>query len=409
MERALERLLRLGWLEGLGRNVIVLGFVSLLTDISSEMLYPVVPLFLTEVLRAPMSIVGLIEGIAESTASLLKVVAGWWSDRVGKRRPMVIAGYGASAISKPLLALAGTWHLVLFSRVIDRIGKGIRNPPRDAMIAASCDAEHRGKGFGLHRAMDTLGASLGPVAAVGLLALFHGSYRPVFVLAFIPAALGVAVLALFTHETPVKKPSTAQALAGRGALTPELKRLLLVLGVFALGNSSDVFLLLRAKDVGFTPTAVLWVYVFYNIVYALTAGPAGTLSDRLGRRRLMIGGLIAFAVVYFGFALGPGRAGVWVLFTLYGLYAAATEGIAKAYVADLSTPQNRGTAMGLLDTVRGITAFVASAVAGLLWTHVHPAAPFVYGAVCALAAAGMFHATLAGVQAATTSQETDGT
>lgn len=394
MERMLDRLSKLRWLEGLGRNVIVLGLVSLFTDISSEMLYPVVPLFLTEVLKAPMSIVGLVEGIAESTASLLKVASGWYSDRSGKRRPLVIWGYGASAVSKPFLALATTWHLVLFSRVIDRIGKGLRNPPRDAMIAASCDKEHRGKAFGLHRAMDTLGASLGPVAAVVLLTVFPGSYRPIFLLAFIPAVLGVFVLARFTHETPVEKPAVDQPPAGRGALTPELKRLLVVLGIFALGNSSDVFLLLRARNVGFTATSVLWVYVFYNLVFALTAGPAGTLSDRFGRRRLMIGGLIAFAVVYFGFALGPGRAGIWALFAVYGLYAAANEGIAKAYVADLSTPQNRGTAMGLLDTVRGITAFVASAIAGLLWTHVGPSAPFVYGAVCALAAAWLFQALL---------------
>ena len=378
-------------LQGLGRNVVILGFVSLFTDISSEMLYPVIPLFLTVVLNAPMSVIGLIEGLAESSASLLKMASGWWSDRVGRRQPFVVWGYSLSAISKPLLALAASWHLVLVSRLIDRVGKGIRTSPRDAMIAASCDPDARGKAFGLHRAMDTIGAFIGPLLAVLFLSVFEFSYRTIFVIAFIPAALGVASLAFLNRETPRAVPAAAGP-QGRGPLSGDLKRFVLIFGVFALGNSSDVFLLLKAKQVGLSANAVLMTYVFYNFIYAAAATPAGWLSDRLSRRTLMIGGLGVFAVVYTGFAFATSGLAIWALFALYGVYAAATEGVSKALVADLSTPENRGTAMGLLHAVQGILAFAASAVAGLLWTHISPAAPFLYGAACAAAAAGLLFA-----------------
>jgi MFS family permease len=374
-------------LQGLGRNVVILGVVSLFTDISSEMLYPVVPLFLTTVLNAPMSVVGLIEGIAESTASLLKIASGWWSDRARRRQPFVVWGYSLSAVSKPLLALAASWHLVLVSRLVDRVGKGIRTSPRDAMIAASCAPDARGKAFGLHRAMDTIGAFFGPLLAVLLLSHFHVSYQTIFVLAFIPAALGVAALAFLQKEAAAAAPE--KSAGGRAPISAELKRFVLIYGVFALGNSSDVFLLLKAKDAGLSANGVLLTYVFYNFVYALAATPAGWLSDKLSRRTLMAGGLVVFAVVYTGFALAPAGWMIWALFALYGFYAAATEGVSKALVADLSTPENRGTAMGLLHMTTGVLAFVASTVAGLLWSRIGPAAPFVYGAVCAVASAGL--------------------
>ncbi len=376
------------FVQGLGRNVFILGFVSLFTDISSEMLYPIVPLFLTTVLAAPMSVVGLIEGIAESTASLLKIVSGWWSDRAGRRQPFVVWGYSLSAISKPLLALAATWHVVLVSRLIDRLGKGIRTSPRDAMIAASCAPEARGKAFGLHRAMDTIGAFFGPLLAILLLSVFHLGYKAIFIIAFIPAGIGVATLAFLRKEDPLPK-ATGEGPRPRAPLSPELKQFVLICGLFALGNSSDVFLLLKAKAAGFSANGVLMTYVFYNFVYALAATPAGWLSDRLSRRALMIGGLIVFAVVYAGFALVPGKPAIWILFALYGLYAAATEGVSKALVADLSSPENRGTAMGLHHMVTGVMAFVASVVAGLLWDHVAPAAAFLYGSICALLAAAL--------------------
>jgi MFS family permease len=378
--------------QGLGRNVVILGFVSLFTDISSEMLYPIVPLFLTVVLNAPMSVIGLIEGLAESTASLLKIASGWWSDRVGRRQPFIVWGYSLSAISKPLLALATSWHFVLVSRLIDRVGKGVRTSARDAMIAASCTPDARGKAFGLHRAMDTIGAFLGPILAVLLLSVFHFSYQMIFMIAFIPAAIGVATLAFLQRETPMQKPAVGTAEA-RAPISRELKKFVLIYGLFALGNSSDVFLLLKAKQVGLTANGVLLTYVFYNFVYALAATPAGWLSDKLSRRTLMIGGLVVFALVYTGFAFATSEFAIWILFALYGVYAAATEGVSKALVADLSTPENRGTAMGLMHTVTGLLAFVASTAAGLLWTHVSPAAPFLYGAACAAAAAVLLLAT----------------
>lgn len=381
--------------QGLGRNVVILGFVSLFTDISSEMLYPIVPLFLTIVLNAPMSVVGLIEGIAESTASLLKIASGWWSDRVGRRQPFVVWGYSLSAISKPLLALAASWHLVLVSRLIDRLGKGIRTSARDAMIAASCTPDARGKAFGLHRAMDTIGAFVGPILAVVFLSVFHLSYQTIFVIAFIPAALGVATLAFLHREAPAPKPAAGTP-GGRAPISKELKKFVLIYGLFALGNSSDVFLLLKAKQIGLTANGVLMTYIFYNFIYALAATPAGWLSDKLSRRTLMIGGLGVFAVVYTGFAFATSELAIWALFALYGVYAAATEGVSKALVADLSTAENRGTAMGLLHTVQGLLAFAASVVAGLLWTHVSPAAPFLYGAICAAAAAAVLLMATAG-------------
>jgi MFS family permease len=394
----------------------VLGLVSLLTDISHEMLYPVVPLFLTTVLGAPMTAVGLIEGVAECTASLLKVVSGWYSDRLRRRRPFLFAGYALSAVSKPLLALAASWHLVLASRLLDRLGKGVRTGARDSLIAASCDPAHRGKAFGLHRAMDTVGAFLGPLFALLLLSHFHTSYRTVFLIAFIPALAGVTAILLVKREPAAKlrdwlafrsnqprPPSThgakcvpvpdfaaTTAVLPPPLISPDLRRFLFVVGLFALGNSSDVFLLLRAKDAGFSQTLVLLVYVFYNLVHALAALPAGWLSDRLGRRGIIVGGYCTFAAVYLGFAFAPHPALIWVLFALYGFYGAAAEGVAKAHVADLSSPGTRGTAMGLLQTVMGLMAFIASLAAGALWQHVAPSAPFIYGATCALLAAGVF-------------------
>ncbi|MBI5208496.1 MAG: MFS transporter [Elusimicrobia bacterium] len=370
--------------EGLTRNVVLLGAVSFLTDISSEMLYPILPLFLTGVLHAPMTAVGLIEGVAEATASLLKAASGWWSDRTPRRKPFTVWGYGLSALSKPVLALAASWHVVLLSRFLDRVGKGVRGAARDALIADSTDSRFWGKAFGLHRAMDTLGAAIGPLVALFLLEVRHLSYQQVFVLAFAPAALGVLVLAGLVSETPRPLPPRPSAPQGvsPAALSPGLKRFLLVYGVFAAGNSSDVFILLKAKQAGFTTVAVILAYVGYNIVYALAAAPAGWLSDRMGRGRTLACGLALFAGVYLGFGLAKTGAALWTLFGIYGLYAALTEGVAKAMVADLSCPANRGTAMGAFHGSCGLMAFAASGAAGLLWSKVSPAAPFLLAAVC---------------------------
>lgn len=376
-----------GMRAALTRNVTFLGAVSALTDISSEMLYPVVPVFLTSVLGAPMQVVGLIEGAAEATASFMKILGGRLSDRLGRRKPFVVAGYSLSALSKPLLALAASWQFVLFSRFVDRVGKGLRTSARDAMIAGSAPREHWGKAFGFHRAMDTLGAALGPLAALALIQYTgpaNPDYRLIFLLAFVPALLGVAVLALAVKEV-------AAAPAAPGAAREPLGRDFLafagIYAVFALFNSSDVFLIMRAKGLGFSLTQVILAYVGYNLVYALLASPAGWLADRVGKLRAMSFGFVVFAAVYLGFALADRAWLVWPLFALYGFYGAFNEGIAKAVVSHLSGERNRATAMGYFQGAAGLLAFAASALAGLLWDRVSPAAPFVAGAAGALLAA----------------------
>lgn len=374
---------------GLGRNVFVLGLVSLFTDISSEMVYPIVPIFLTSVLHAPMDVLGLIEGIAESAASLLKWVAGAWSDRVGRRTPFVVFGYGVSSISKPLLFLAASWHWVLFSRLIDRFGKGLRTAPRDVMIAAASDPARRGKAFGFHRAMDTVGACIGPLLAALMLHHYHLPLRAIFVWAFIPAVLGVLALAFLKRSPAAERKIKAapEDAPTREPLPGALKRFIAIYALFALGNSSDVFLILRAKSLGFSDTATLLTYVFYNFVYATAATPAGWISDHVSRRKLMTGGLVVFALVYGGFAAARAPWMIWALFALYGFYGAATEGVAKAYVTDLAPARRRGAALGLYQAVTGLTVFFASLAAGALWKHLGPWATFSYGAALALGAA----------------------
>ena len=372
---------------GLTRNVTFLGVVSGLTDISSEMLYPIIPVFLTTVLGAPMQVVGLIEGVAEATASLLKIVGGRLSDRFGKRKPFVVAGYSLSAISKPLLALAASWHFVLFSRFIDRVGKGLRTSARDALIADSIDKEHWGKAFGFHRAMDTMGAALGPLAALLIISSMPAEkpdYRFIFMAAFIPAVLGVFVLLYFVREAAAAPKAPGASPAARTPMTSDFKVFLFLYAIFALGNSSDVFLIMKAKDLGFTLTHVILAYTGYNLVYALLAAPAGWLSDRLGKIKTMAFGFLVFAAVYLGFALADKPWMVWLLFALYGFYGAFNEGIAKAVVAHLSGPANRASAMGYFQGTLGFLTFAASALAGFLWDRVSPSAPFLVGAAGAL-------------------------
>ncbi|MCX5786186.1 MAG: MFS transporter [Elusimicrobia bacterium] len=389
---------------GLNRNITMLGVVSGLTDISSEMLYPVMPIFLTSVLMAPMRVVGLIEGVAEATASFVKIFGGIWSDRVKKRKPFVVLGYSLSSISKPLIALAFTWHFVLFARFIDRLGKGLRTSPRDALVAASVDKQYWGKAFGFHRAMDTAGAALGPLVTLFLLNRLGLDYRTIFFIAFVPAALGVLTLALFVKEYT----STAEAGGERvgirtenvnpqnpspSPLTPALpmtadfKIFVLLYAIFAAGNSSDVFLIMKAKNTGFTTTHVILAYTGYNILYAIFAMPAGWISDHLGKIKTMAFGFFIFTAVYAGFALTHSKTVIWLLFLLYGFYGAFTEGVAKAVVSHLSSSGNRATAMGYFQGALGFLTFFASVTAGFLWDKISPAAPFLMGSVCALLSA----------------------
>ncbi|MFB3093472.1 MAG: MFS transporter [Dehalococcoidia bacterium] len=370
---------------GVKRPVFILGVVSFLTDVSSEMVYPLVPLFLTSVLGAPLTAVGIIEGLAEGGASLFKTVGGWASDRLRMRRPLVFAGYALSAVAKPLLAAAYVWPVVLLVRFGDRAGKGVRTAPRDALVAEVTPAQVRGRAFGFHRAADTLGAVVGPAVALGLLALFSDNFRLIFILAFIPAVAGVALVSLVRERPPPP--------AAVGARTSTWRELgvgfYVFLGVslvFALGNSSDVFLLLRAKDVGLSNSEVVLSYMLFNLVYAVVAMPAGIASDRLGRRNVIGVGFAVFAAVYVGFGLAGGGAVIWPLFAVYGLHMALTEGVGRAFVADFVPGERRATALGLYQGAMGGMILLSSVIAGALWDIVDPAAPFFLGAVTALLA-----------------------
>jgi len=378
-------------LKGITKNVFILGMVSLFTDISSEMIYPLIPIFLTAVLGAPMAIVGVIEGIAESTASILKVFSGWFSDKLGKRRPFIVSGYSCSAVAKPLLAAAFSWPVVLVARFIDRFGKGVRTSARDAMIADETNTQNRGKAFGFHRAMDTSGAVLGPLLALVLLTLLEENYRLIFLIALIPAVTAVVLLLLFVKERVKIALSPAEAPKfNLGQFDRRFKLFLLIILIFGLGNSSDVFLIMRAKNLGFSTMLVVVAYVLYNSVYALLSTPAGILSDRIGRRRVIMTGFFIFAAVYFGFAFVRTNIYVWGLFAIYGFYVAMTEGVSRAFVSDLVPTEKRGTALGIFHTTTGLVTFAASFIAGLLWTYVSVPAPFIYGGIMAALAAILF-------------------
>ncbi len=370
---------------GVKRPVFVLGIVSFLTDVSSEMVYPLVPLFLTSVLGAPLAAVGLIEGLAEGAASLFKTVGGWTSDRLRVRRPLVFAGYALSAVAKPLLAAAYVWPVALLVRFGDRSGKGIRTAPRDALVADVTPPESRGRAFGFHRATDTLGAVVGPAVALGLLAAFADNFRLIFLLAFVPGLAAVALIALVKERPPAPSPSGSARIAWRGLGTGFYVFLGISL-LFALGNSSDVFLLLRAKDVGLSNSEVVLSYMLFNVVYAVLAMPAGIVSDQLGRRNVIGGGFAVFAVVYLGFALAGRGAVVWPLFAVYGVHMALTEGVGRAFVADFVPSERRATALGLYQGAMGGMILLSSVVAGALWDAVDPAAPFFLGGATALVA-----------------------
>ncbi len=411
----------------LGRTVIALGFVSLLTDMSSEMAYTQVPIFLTGVLGASAVSVGLIEGVAESTASLLRLASGYWSDKTGKRKPLTVLGYSFGAISKPLMALAYVWPLVLLLRFVDRFGKGLRTAPRDALITETTPKELRGRAFGLHRAMDTTGAVLGPLFGLAFLGFLHRyahsndlahNLRLLFVFAGIPGLLAVLTLlfavkeektedrrqkaegnaergmmsnelnshsSLITHHSSPSSPSTSFWFR----LSPEYRRFLLVIFLFNLGNSSDAFLVLRAGNLGFTPSQVLWLYAAFNVVEAVLGYGAGILSDRIGRRPLIISGYVVFALVYLGFGLASSKTAIVVLFLLYGLYYTLTQGVQRAFAADMADPKQRATQIGAYHTVVGIALLPASLIAGILFER-NPALPFFVGAITASFSAVFF-------------------
>lgn len=375
---------------GITRNVVVLGLVSFLTDISSEMVYPLVPLFLTTVLGAPVIAVGLIEGVAESIASVLKLVSGWTADRFGRHKRLVIVGYGLSSIAKPLLALATAWSVVFVARSVDRVGKGIRGAPRDALLVADIDPAYRGRAFGFHRALDAAGAVVGPLLGLALLTATGQRFRLIFILAAIPGLLGVLlILAVRDSNVGVKPTAGLPRLRGVwGQMPGSYRRFLFVGMLFALGNSADAFLVLRARDLGLGLTGAVLAYVVLKLVATATSFPAGILADQIGRRRVLGVGFGLFAGVYGGLALigFASTTWIWPLFALYGLYLALTDGVGRAVIVDLAPGSLRGGALGLYQGAVGLMALASSLLAGLLWQSVGAWSPFALGAVTALLA-----------------------
>ena len=371
-------------------------------DISSEMVLNVLPLYLANVLGVATSVIGLIEGIAEATASLLKVFSGWLSDKLRQRKWLAVAGYGLSALVKPLFLWANSWWSVAGVRWADRFGKGIRTAPRDALIADSVGGNKRGLAFGVQRAADTAGAMLGLVIAFvvvwltqrGRVGLTASTFRALVLVSLVPAVLAVVSLAAAAQDVPVASPQAAPRFAFR-SLGTRFTTFMLIVGLFDVGNSSDAFLVLRAQERGLSVLGVLSMLVAFNLVYTLVSAPAGSLSDRIGRRKLVIGGWLVYAFIYLGFALAQSGWQVWVLYVLYGLYYGLSYGTAKAMIADIVPEAVRGTAYGTYNAVLGFLDLPASLIAGLLWSGIPRSAfhgfgapaPFYFGALLALLAA----------------------
>jgi len=378
---------------GLNPNVFFLGLVSFLTDVSSEMIFTLLPLFLFNVLRAPTTIIGLVEGASECIASLLRIFSGWLSDRLGKRKSLTMLGYGVSTFAKPFMYIATTWSIAFGVRFADRVGKGIRTAPRDALVADSLTLEQRGKGFGLHRAMDTFGAVVGIVSAVVVVLLCQGenwalsraTYQQLVLIGVIPAVLALFIF-FFVRESKKEVSINAPPTTKHGSLLSgfdnRFKIFLGIIFLFTLGNSSDAFLVLRAQNLGNPVFYILLMLVLFNFIYASVSTPAGILSDKLGRKKVILLGWLIYALVYLGLALAsPGASWqLWLLLGFYGVYYGLAEGVARAFVADMVPAEKRGTAYGLFHGVVGITLLPASLIAGWLWQVVNPAAPFFFGA-----------------------------
>lgn len=384
---------------GFSKNVFFTGLVSFFMDVSSEMIYPLVPLFLANVLGVNKSMIGLIEGIAEATASLLKVFSGWLSDRIGKRKNLMLVGYAISTLSRPIIALAGIWQQVLASRFVDRLGKGIRTAPRDAIIAESTETTHLARAFSFHRSMDTMGAVVGPAIALMVLQFYNNNYKMVFWLSMIPGAIAVLIIAMFIKE----KKRVATAGVERPKLTLrhfdwKVKFFIVIATLFALGNSSDAFLILRAEQVGIPTVMIPAVYLLFNLVYSLSSIPAGIAADKYGKKRLILLGFVLFAGLYYGFAVANGSTEIWVLFALYGLFMGLTEGIQKAFLATIIPPDFKATAFGVYATAVGLATLPASLIGGVLWDRVSPAATFYFGAATATLSALLFIALIVSIK-----------
>jgi MFS family permease len=404
---------------GVTRNVVALGLVSLFTDISSEMLVYVIPLFLANVLLAPVAVIGLIEGVAESTASILKLISGAVSDRLGRRRLLVGIGYGTSVAAKALYLVATVWPVVLLGRVGDRLGKGIRTSPRDALIADSTAPENRGVAFGLHRAMDTTGAFAGVLVAAVVIWAMEGdatrltgdAFRALVLLALVPGLLAIATIVVGVRDVRPDPPPAAATTASASRASSVFRRtigsasewrrfpapfwlFIAANALFTLGNSSDAFLALRSQNLGLTLLALLLTIVAFNATNAIVAWPAGALSDRIGRRGLVASAWLIYAACYAGFAVATSAVWVLPLWVAYGTYYALSEGVGKALVADLAPSELRATGFGIFNAVQGAMILPASVIAGVLWSAIAPPAPFWFGAACSASAVILLLATV---------------
>lgn len=382
---------------GLHSNVFFMGLTSLLNDFSSELIFTLLPLFITNILGASTVIVGFVGGLSGSADALFRIFSGWYSDKIGNRKKFAVGGYALSAIARPFMYVASGWGLVTGIRVGDRMGKGIREAPRDALLADSLASDERGKGFGLQRAMDTAGAVLGLAAAALIIYLVQGTaanlglptFRWMVIVGIIPGMLGTLVILFLVREEKKQKAATAAAgvVQKSGGFSTNFKIYLVVLGIFTLGNTSDYFVILRAQNLGNSLILVALILVMFNIIYALASTPAGIISDKIGRRRLIILGWLVYAAVYAGFAIANAPWHVWVLFAAYGIYYALVEGVSRAFVADLVPKERRGTAFGWYYGVLSIALLPASLIAGWMWEAVSPAATFYFGAALSFIAA----------------------
>mgnify|MGYP001164777867 FL=1 len=373
-------------------NIIALGLVSFFSDISAEMVYPIIPLYLTSVFSVTPAIVGIIEGIAESVASLLKVFSGYITDKYKNKKQIAFAGYAAGLLYKIALIFAGSWGGILGARVIDRIGKGIRTSPRDVMVSESADKNHMGKAFGIHKALDMAGSAIGIFVAYYIFKNYSSAfnYKYFFLLSIIPAVLGLMMFFF------IKEKSEKRIVKEREPFWNDIKKLdnqlklyLLVAFLFTLGNSSNTFLLLRAKNVGFDDTTVIFLYFIYNITASILSVPLGKLSDKVGRKSILVSGYIIFSVVYFIFGFAYNKIIMVFAFVLYGLYTAMTSGVERAFIAEISPKEIKGTMLGLHATIVGIALLPASAIAGFLWNLFGAKIPFILGACMSLGAASI--------------------
>ncbi|MDY6958432.1 MAG: MFS transporter [Halobacteriota archaeon] len=381
-----------GFFKGITLNVILLGFVSLFTDLSSQMVFPLLPLFLTTSLGASATIVGLVEGAAESTASLLKVFSGYWSDRIQRRKPFILGGYSLSALIKPLFAFAPGWGTVVALRVTERIGKGVRNAPRDAIVAESCDECSRGKAYGVQRSMDGIGSVLGALLAFILFPIF--GFRKVFMIAAIPAFIAI-VFILFVKEK--RTGNEAQVIKGVKGFQVSFKRLprnlkffIIIATVFTLGNVGYAFLLLRAIDLGLEPGRAIMLYAFFYVVYTILVIPSGVISDRIGRRPVLVIGYGLFGALCVGLMMASTLLQITILFAVYGVFYALTDGVQKAFVVDLAPSELKAMSLGAFHTAIGVAALPAGLIAGGLWDIVSPQATFVFGSTMSFIAVILF-------------------